>query len=35
MRVQEGQVKIQDEILIDDSEGNSLEADLFLPPTMM
>ena len=32
MGVQEGQVKIQDGILIDDSEGNSLEADLFLPP---
>ena len=32
MRVQEGQVKIQDGILIDDSEGNSLEADLSYPP---
>ena len=32
MKVQDGEVKIQDRILIDDSEGNSLKADLFLPP---
>ena len=32
VKVQKRQVKIQDGILIDDSKGSSLEADLFLPP---
>ena len=32
MKIQEGRVSIQEEIVIGDGGGKSLKADIFLPP---